>query len=280
MKPRLPPATLVVMALVLSPLVIGAAYAMGAALGVLGPGADTWSTTRVVRVLQARDTWQSLAWTMGVAGTATILALLLAIASMDALWRSPLARVVAALPLAVPHVAAALGILLLLGQSGLLSRVAHAAGVIHQPSAFPVLVYDRLGVGLMLSFVWKEAPFLILAALAVRARIPREMIEAARTLGGSAADAERRVVRPLVLRGVLPATCSVFAFLVGQYEMASVLGPSDPASFAVLTFERTADPALARRGEAYVLALIAFAITLALVWVYARVRRDSVLGQP
>jgi putative spermidine/putrescine transport system permease protein len=264
----------VLLLLVIAPMLVGTAYAAAAALGLAGTGAEGFTTQRLTDVLGQAETWRSLAWTVCVAGVATLAALGAAVWSVAALWESRLGRRLAVLPLAVPHVAGALGILLLLGQSGLFARLAYALGWIHAPGDYPAMIYDRFGVGLAIAFFWKEFPFLALTAFAARAGIASSVIEAARSLGGTPRQVERAIVRPLVVRGIMPATISVFAYLLGQFEMASLLGPSAPPAFAVLTFERTTDPVLARRGEAYVLALVALTLTLALVWWYSRASRD------
>jgi ABC-type uncharacterized transport system YnjBCD permease subunit len=63
---------------------------------------------------------------------------------------------------------------------------------------------------------------------------------------------------------------AVFAYLLGQYEMAMLLAPSDPIALPVLTYERAMDAELARRGGAYVLALLAMGLTLVLVVLHQR----------
>lgn len=263
--------TPVLMTLVLAPIAVGIAYAVGATFGMLGTGAGDATTQRAVAVLTSRETWASVLWTVSVSGVATVLAFYAAVWCAEQLWDSAVGRRLALFPFAVPHVAGALGILLLIGQSGLLARLAFAAGFIAQPGEFPALVYDRFGLGLATAFFWKEFPFLVLTAFAVRATIPVFLIDAARSLGSSAQQVSRLVVRPLLVRGILPATVSVFAFLLGQYEMATILGPSSPPALAVLTFERTVDPVLARRGEAYALALLALGLAALLAWLYTRV---------
>ena len=264
----------VLLLLVIAPILVGSFYAAAAALGVAGTGAEGFTTQRLSDVLLRAETWRSLTWTVSVAGVATLASFCAAVWSVEALWESPMGRRFAVMPLTVPHVAGALGILLLLGQSGLFARFAYALGWIHAPSDFPAVIYDRFGVGLAIAFFWKEFPFLALTAFAARAGIASDVVEAARSLGGTARQVERTIVRPLVARGIMPATISVFAFLLGQFEMATLLGPSAPPAFAVLTYERTSDPVLARRGEAYVLALVAMVLTLALVWWYSRASRD------
>lgn len=263
----------VLLALTVAPIVVGLAYAIGGALGVLGAGATSVSMTRVTHALSSAETWRSVGWTLVVSGVATAAAMATAVSVAGRLWESRLGRRLALVPLAVPHLAAALGILLLLGQSGLLSRLAFAAGIIASPSQFPAMVYDRFGVGLVVSFFWKEFPFLALTAFALRASVPNAWIEAAQVLGASTRQVHRAVIRPLLVRGLVPATISVFAYLVGQYEMASLLGPSAPPALAVLTYERITEPMTERRGEAYVLAVLAMLLAFVLVGAYATTRR-------
>ncbi len=262
----------VAVALVAAPVLLGGIYSLLAALGVAGAGAATISASRIVRVLSDAETWRSLTWTLLTAATATSLATAAAVVVSVRLQESRAGRVLAMLPLAVPHVAAALAALLLLGQSGLLSRLAFAAGWVSEPAAFPVLVYDRTGISLIFAFAWKEFPFLALTGLVVLQTAGQSLHEVAQTLGADARAIFRRVTWPLLWRGMTPAVLAVFAYLIGQYEMAVLLAPSDPLPFPLLTYERISDPALNRRGEAHVLGLIALLLTIALVLLHERVR--------
>lgn len=64
-------------------------------------------------------------------------------------------RVFAALlqvTLPLPHIVAALAMILLLSQSGALSRIAASAGLVEAPAAFPPLTQDAFGWGISASF--------------------------------------------------------------------------------------------------------------------------------
>ena len=51
--------------------------------------------------------------------------------------------------------------------SRLPARAAAAAGLIQAPADFPLLVNDRWSIGIILTYVWKEIPFITLMLLAV-----------------------------------------------------------------------------------------------------------------
>lgn len=258
--------------LIAVPVVLGCAYSFAAATGVVGAGAGGFDLSRVRAVVTSATTWQSVLWTLYTAGVATLLATLVAVMLAVGVQESRVGRFLATLPLAVPYVATGLAALLLLSQSGFLARLAFAAGLITEPGEFPALVYDRPGIALILSYAWKEIPFLALTALAVLDLRGPALSDAARTLGASARATFVRITWPLLWRGVAPAAIAAFAYLVGHYELAALLAPSDPQPLAVLTYERASDPDLLRRGDAHALGLIAMTLCAALVVWHARAR--------
>lgn len=257
------------------PVLVGSVYLLLAATGLAGAGARGPNLHSVARALSAGETWRGLLWTVTTAAVATGLATVGACLVALCVRGSRAGRLLAVLPLAVPHVAAALAVLLLLGQSGLFSRVAYALGVTTVPSEFPALVYDRAGVALIVTFIWKEFPYLTLTALAVLLTGSSHLEEVARTLGASPAQAFWRVTWPRLWHGISPAVLAAFAFLVGQYEVPALLAPSDPLSFPLLTYERLVDPNLERRGEASVLGLLALALASLVVFAHERYRSGA-----
>ncbi|MEO5590385.1 MAG: ABC transporter permease subunit [Gemmatimonadaceae bacterium] len=253
--------------LVAMPVIAGVIYSILGAFGLSGPGATGLSVHDVVAVLADPLTWNGLAWTIWIALVSTALAALLAIAAA-ATFRATtgidrLARVVSILPLAVPHVVAALCGLLILGQSGILARFAFAAGMVTSPEGMPALVYDRYGTGLIFSLTWKEFPFLALVAFSLIARNSVELEETARSLGAGPLATFRSATLPALWRGLVPSMIAVFTFVAGNYEVAALLAPSSPLAFPLLTMERFTDSALGVRGQAFALALVATAVSIA-----------------
>jgi putative spermidine/putrescine transport system permease protein len=263
--------------LVASPVLVGVGYSLLGALDVAGVGtAGELGLERVRRVLAEPVVWRATAWSAWIAGAATLLAtlaaMLLALVFRADRRLDRTARALAVLPLPIPHVVAAVVGLLILGQSGLLARVGHALGLVEAPAAMPALVFDPLGVGLVLSLAWKELPFLALIAFSVLAGQAAALDEAARTLGAGRWATARRVTLPLLWRGMMPAVAAVFVFAFGSYEAAVLLAPSDPLPLPLLLMERYTDPALARRADAFVLALLALAVSALAVALHEHLR--------
>jgi putative spermidine/putrescine transport system permease protein len=267
---------------VAAPVLIGVVLSVMGALDLVGPGTSgraTWE--RVARVAGDRVTWRGTVWSLWVAaastGLATAGAMLIAVAFRGDSRADRLGRTLAIVPLPIPHVVAGVMGVMILGQSGLLARLLHALGVIDGPAAMPALVFDPAGIGLILTLVWKEIPFLALVAFSVLAAQGDGLEETARTLGAGRWATFRRVTLPVLWRGMLPAVVAVFAFVAGSYELALLLAPSDPLALPLQTMERYTGSSLGRRADAFVLALVAIAIAAAAVALHeALVRRSEV----
>lgn len=253
-------------ALVAAPSLCAVAYCLAGAFGLAGAGARGYSTVYLQAVLRDGAIWRGLWWTISRSAAATLLATAGAIA-IAVVCRGPrrsdrLGRLLAVAPLPIPHVVAATCAILILGQSGLLARLAFAAGLAHAPHDLPPLLYDQLGVGFMCTLAWKEIPFLTLVAVSVLATRGGALEEVARTLGAGPWDRLKRVTLPLLWRGLFPAAAAAFAFIAGSFEGAALLGPSDPLPLPVAMLERFNDIDLAVRPQAYVIALLALALAL------------------
>ena len=264
--------------LVAAPVLVGIAYAAAASMGIAGAGAGTASAARLIRVLNDGQTWAGLVWSVSAAAVATVAAtggaIAVAVCFRGGGLSDRMARALAAAPLPLPHLVAAALAVWVLGQSGMLARVAFALGWIAAPSAMPPLIYDQWGVGLVLTMAWKEMAFLSVVATALLSTRTAAAEEAARTLGASEWETFHRVTFPVLWRGLVPAVVAVFIFVVGSYEAAALLAPSSPLALPLLVAERSADPDLARRGDAYVVTLLLLGMGIVAViaheWVRAR----------
>ncbi|NJO06223.1 MAG: ABC transporter permease subunit [Chloroflexaceae bacterium] len=190
--------------------------------------------------------WPSLGFSLWVSGVATLLAasiaLLLAALFGQRLQGSRATLTVLNLNLAFPHLVWAVGLALLLAQSGLLARLATGAGLIDGPAAFPVLIRDRFGVGIIISYVSKLVPFLLLILFSILRAQSEGYTVVAANLGASRWQTVRYVTLPLVLPGLTAGALLSFAFVFGAYEVPAVLGVRFPRMLAVLALEFFRNP--------------------------------------
>jgi putative spermidine/putrescine transport system permease protein len=251
--------------LAVAPLV-GLAWAVWAGAG----GADGAFALATLSARMARPApWLSLAWSVAAALVATALAttgaITVALAFRGTRAADRAARALATLPLPIPPIVVAAAAVLVLSQSGLLARLAAAAGWISIPAEMPALLNVPHGTGLILALAWKELGFLSLLACTVVAGLDPELEATARTLGATARSARRRVLVPLIWRGILPGVVAAFAFVLGSYELPALLGPTHPQPLAVAVLERARDADPAARGDAWAATLLLFGTALVAV---------------
>jgi len=233
-------------------------------------GASAFENFRLV--LTAPGFGASLLLSLWVAGVSTLLTVLIALATAFSLRRlQSLRRFVTyiyQLPLTLPHIVVAAAGLMLLTQSGVLSRLATAIGLISAPAGFPALVFDRAGIGIIIAYVWKQVPFVGLIALSVLHGAGREYEEVARTLGARPRQVIRHVLVPLVVPGLVPASIIVFAFVLGAFEVPLLLGSRYPSMLSVLAYRLYTDVDISLRPQAMAMSLLIAVLVLVLTAIY------------
>jgi putative spermidine/putrescine transport system permease protein len=273
----LAPALLVLSLLFAGGLVVG----MGQSLGYMPViGLREFTVRHYIDVLGDRNFLQSLWQTCRIAflGTflSTLLAVIVAIVLRGQFRGSQLATFLFQVPLPIPHLVAANGIVLLVTQSGLLARVLASIGLLDVPADFPVMVFDRAGIGIILTYLWKETPFIGLVVLAILKSVGPEYEELAQTLGANQWQRFWYVLLPLILPGILSTSIIVFAFIFASYEIPLLLGVRFPTTLPVWAFHNYQDPDLALRPEAMAVSIILTVISIVLLVAYRRLARYAI----
>jgi putative thiamine transport system permease protein len=203
-------------------------------------------------------------WT-GFAATALSLALVLgfcASAHQTRFFRR--SQALLAPLLALPHAALAIGFGFLVAPSGFLFRLLSpwATGLDRPPDL--AIVHDPWGLALIAGLALKEAPFLLLMALATWPQLdaPRAL-RAAASLGYRPVRGFALVLLPRLLPLLRLPIAAVLAFSLSVVDVALLLGPSDPPTLAVLVLRDFLAPDLARWFPGAAGAVLLLALVLA-----------------
>ena len=224
--------------------------------------------------------WRGLLLTFWVSFASTFISIALAIGAALLLRQTFIGKRASTfmfqLNLPIPHVVAAIGTIFLLSQSGLASRLLNQAGIIDFPSDFPVLIRDKWGVGVIISYVWKEVPFFGVIVLAILQSLGADYEDLARSLGANRWQRFRYVILPLILPGLLSSSVIVFAFTFGSFEVPALLGVRSPRMLPVTAIRFFRDPDLNARTEGTALSIIIAAIVFVLVIIYMWLSRKYI----
>ncbi len=243
-------ATLTVLALAL-PMATGLIGTLLPAFGWLPAlGGQQLSTAAWQALWAAPGLGSALQLTLATGWLATLLSLLLAVATVAFLHHRPGAQRLGewlAPLLAMPHSALAIGLAFVLLPSGWLVRgfvqaLSPALTGWQTPPDVSTVGHPS-GWALVVGLLLKEVPYLVLMLLAALNQIPaRAQVMAARALGYGPVQAWFAVVLPQVLVQVRLPVLAVLAFSLSVVDVALVLGPGNPPTLAVLAVRWFSDP--------------------------------------
>jgi putative spermidine/putrescine transport system permease protein len=264
-------------ALTIVVILLGASliYAIAKSLGIInaiGQNEISFQAYRETLHLNS-EFWISLGFSLWVSIASTLISSTLAL--ILAVWLSERQANTDTLALnwnlAFPHLVWSVALLFFLSQSGLFARWAAWLGLITIPAEFPVLVRDRFGIGIILSYIGKEIPFLTIIILSVLRSQPVGYDVVAENLGASRWQRLRYVTIPQVLPALMAGALLVFGFIFSSYEVPALLGVGYPRALPVLALRFFLDPDLRARSEGMVISLIITLIVIVVAFISLRI---------
>jgi putative spermidine/putrescine transport system permease protein len=252
-------------------IVVVVLFGGGLALGLIqslghlpAAGLKSLSFNHFINVLGDPDFLQSLMLTLYVALSSTVIAAAISIAMAIFLIslseKNRLVHFIFQIPLTVPHLVIAVAMVFMLTPTGLFSRVIVKLGLIDSSAAFPLLVNDRWGIAIILTYVWKEIPFITLMILSVLRRSGVELLEVGRTLKAGRWQRFRYITLPTISPSLGAACLIVFAYTFGAFEVPYLLGQTYPMMLPVWAYKNYSDVDLLARPEGIATGLIIAAI--------------------
>ena len=194
-------------------------------------------------LLSSTDFFRSLQLTFKVAIIATIASGIISIVLISILFvieenkMSKLFRRIFQIPILVPHITAAYLIGLLLMKGGLISSITYSLGITKTMEAFPSIINDVNSLGIIITYIWKEVPFIILMLIPVVQRVEDSWLEIARVFGGTRIDFFKEVVLPLLIPTWISSMLIVFAFTFSDFEVPYLLGVTYPKFISVFAYD-------------------------------------------
>ena len=163
-------------------------------------------------------------------------------------------------PMQVDMVIRLYGLMVILGDNGLVNQFLMWIGVISHPLA---LMYNFLGV--VLGLIEFAMPFMILSLVGVIRNIDPSLEEAARSLGASRRRAFLLITLPMSMPGILAGTLLVFALSISSYIVPALMGGFRVGVLPILIYQQVGEMARFQSGSAIAVVLLvisAIAITL------------------
>ncbi|KGX90587.1 hypothetical protein N781_07020 [Pontibacillus halophilus JSM 076056 = DSM 19796] len=184
--------------------------------------------------------WESLLYSIGIALVSTTLSLLIGLSFTR--WFYPYVNRLSGklsvwVSMLFPHFVWGYVVLILFQQSGLLAQLGIALGIWEATNEVPVVTNDALGIGILLTYIGKEVPFVILMLLPVYIGMNTRYDDMVRTLGGGKwrrfKDAEWPWIYPILMEtGII-----LFAFIMSAFEVPFLLGSTFKEMVSIVTYD-------------------------------------------
>ena len=255
------PAVFLVLALFVYPLSLSVVSAFTARNGTVG-------LANFAKTIELYST--DIVFTLLIVGLSTglIAVLSAAIGGYLVLGTSP--ATVAALkwlyrwPLFVPFIVAAQCMRTFLAKNGMLNNTLDALGVIEAGQLSGLLDWR----GIIVTFVWKETPFVTLLVAGAMAALDRATIEAARNLGASGVRILVEIILPQVAGAMLVGLILAFVTMLSVLSVPIMLSGGSPTMITVDMAFRV--NSYSDYGVANALGLVSYAMAAGAAWIYVR----------
>jgi ABC-type spermidine/putrescine transport system permease subunit I len=167
-------------------------------------------------------------------------------------------------PLFVPFIIAAQCMRTFLAKNGLMNNSLISLGVITPESAIGLLDWR----GIVITFVWKQAPFATLMVAGAMAALDRGTIEAARNLGASRLRILIEIIVPQVRPTLMVALILSCVTMMSVLSVPLMLSGQSPTMMTVQMAYRINQHG--DYGVANALGLISYLMTAFVAWIYLR----------
>jgi ABC-type spermidine/putrescine transport system permease subunit I len=209
-------------------------------------------------------------FTLIIIGTSTLViaAVALAIGGYITLGENPKAVAILSWlyrwPLFIPFIVAAQCMRTFLAKNGLMNNTFVSLGVLDVADTVSFLDWR----GIIITFVWKQAPFVTLLVAGAMASLDRSTVEAARNLGAGRVRILFEIVVPQVMPTLVVGLILSFVTMMSVLSVPIMLSGGSPTMLTVdMAFRINA---YGDYGVANALGCISYLLTGAAAWVYLR----------
>lgn len=226
-------------------------------------------------MVRDKDFLASLLYSIYISGVSSaisvVLGVLVAFALLGLKKEHKLLMLLYRTPIIIPHLVAVVLVFTVFSQTGTASRLAHNAGIIHDPNQWPLMVFDRWGAGVILVYLYKQIPFVTMTVFAVLKNINGEFSETAYNLGAGRVQTIFRVVLPLLSPSILSVFLMIFAFSFGAFEVPFLVGSPAMATLPVKAYSYYTDPDFTFRPHTMAMNVSISVISLCFTGLYVKV---------
>ena len=177
------------------------------------------------------------------------------------------------LPIILPHITVAFLILFLFSNRGMVPALAYFLVSPEAAESFPELIYSSMGWSIILAYLYKEVPFVVLMELTVLRQIPDDRLTTARMLGAGSWRTYRKVVLPQLRTVINTVFIILFLYSLGAFDIPFILGMSKPSMLSIRIYRLYFESDLVNRPLVMARLTLMFLFSLGFIFIYLKKTR-------
>ncbi len=172
------------------------------------------------------------------------------------------------IPIITPYFVYTFIVIILLMQTGLISRIFYLFNIIDSPKDFPLLIYDSYGIGILITYILKQTPFVFLIIITALSKFDRKYIDVSINLGASALYTVKKVILPSIKHSIFTSSLLCFAFNFGSFEVPYLLLSPNRETLPILAYKQYISSDILKRPYSMVINSLILAISIILLIKY------------
>ncbi len=218
--------------------------------------------------------YRSMALTLFVSLSTAVISVIAGIFISYRLWKLPdnLKKwgILAKIPLILPHITIGFIVIIFFSRSGFFSSLSNFIGLTDSMESFPMILYSKSGLDIILAGIYKETPFAVIMIYALLVKMDKRLIESAQMLGAGVSLIFMRIILPHIMPAVSTVFIILFIYNIGSFEIPYVLGSSNPGMLSIRIFDYFFRKDLSMRPYAMSMLVMILFFSLLFIYLYAK----------
>ncbi len=184
---------------------------------------------------------------------------------------------VASFPNVIPYTIYTFVVIILIMQSGFFSRVLYALNIIDAVNDFPLLMYDKYGIAILIIYTFKQVPFVFYLVYSSLNKIGRKHINVSYSLGAGKIYTAFKVVIPSIKSTLISVFFLCFSFNFGSFEVPFIVGSPRYETLAIMSHRKYTSPVYGDRHYALAINVLLLVVCCAMLAKYVK-KSNSVVS--
>ncbi|MCT4508049.1 MAG: ABC transporter permease subunit [Tepidibacter sp.] len=160
--------------------------------------------------------------------------------------------------------------LLIFNRSGWISSIFLKLGIINSIDEFPIIVNDEFGIGIILTYVLKTTPFIVLMLYPVILKVESNWLELTYMLGGNRNELFKKVILKMLINPLKISCFIIFSYTFAEFEIPFLLGVTYPKMISVYSYQIYMNSDLTQRPKAFAINVVAVLVITGMGYIFNR----------